>query len=331
MEDTISKHHYKVRSKIGIGGYSSVYLVFSERYQQSFAIKIIPIQQCKTSYDCEIQSLIGLNHPNIIKMYEHFKDDKFLYIVFDYCPNGSLMDEIDMKGKINEPRFLILFREVCTALRHCHSKNIAHHDMKPANVLLDKYGRCVLADFNLSQNGNMSQNFMGSRVFMAPEQVKMEIYDPLIADIWSLGVTLYMMAAGDVPWPLTTLDELDNAIIKGVIPFPPDLRPEIVKLISVMLNIDCSKRPTIDQILTMEVFPPQVPKYGSNRIIRRNEIPECDISGCKSPEIQKRLGMTVLSPIPSRRGIDGRRRRSNTLNVITIPKVTLSSVLTEDK
>ncbi|OHT03059.1 hypothetical protein TRFO_29618 [Tritrichomonas foetus] len=356
LKSTFQQHGYEIESQIGTGGFSSIYLIYSLRYHQHFAAKVVSLANltqtstfesndsdniddscysganfAQKNIETEVQALIGLNHPNIIKMYEFFKDDRYLYIVFDYCLNGSLLDEIDAHGFIPEPRLTKVFLDICKALRHCHIRNVAHHDIKPANVLVDKYHRCVLADFGLSQTGRISRDTMGSRVFMAPEQISVTSkarmnpradspkdennqnnlgfsdedkcivnkkdngdasihdmcsekiddfdvnyqnghYDPMKADIWSLGVTLYMMSTGDVPWPLTSIEDLDEAILNCKISYPQGMRPELAQLITKMLTVDPNKRPTIDdvfRIVELNEINRQaaklMPKVGSHR------------------------------------------------------------------
>ncbi|OHT16798.1 CAMK family protein kinase [Tritrichomonas foetus] len=209
-------HGYKEIRDIGSGACSTVYLVESIKYRKQFALKIIDSKKCNLPVEHEIDSLIGLNHPYIIKMYEFFHVDEFLCIVLQYCPRGSLQDELDEKGPLNKNDAIVIMRNVIEALNHCHMKQIAHHDIKPGNIFVDEYGRAVLADFGLSASidpGKLSQRFVGSRVFMAPEQIRFQMYDPMKADIWALGVTFYMLLTGDVPWKLTSLRDLDNSII----------------------------------------------------------------------------------------------------------------------
>ena len=132
-------------------------------------------------------------------MYEFFFDNTLssLYIFLEYCNWGSLQDLVDRKGPIKPPLLDLYYFQILNALSYCHEKNIAHRDIKPSNILLDSYGRIKLADFGLSrklEKGEIIHSYGGSRQYMPPEVICRNQVDPFLANIWSLGITFYVMA-----------------------------------------------------------------------------------------------------------------------------------------
>ncbi|KAH0785817.1 CAMK family protein kinase [Histomonas meleagridis] len=260
IQQLLPEHRYHFVKAIGMGGYGSVFLVKSDKYNQYFCIKRIKqIDPKNDNTENEASTLIMLCHPNIISMYEYFFDQTKtnLYIVLEYCSGGSLKDLIEREGPIRPPKLYSYCYQILNALLHCHEQNIAHRDIKPANILIDKYNRPKLADFGLSrrlEKGENLQSFAGSRPFMAPEIISRENADPFLADIWSLGVTFFTLAFGRLPWGVSNGAELDAAIKLGIITFPTFADQEFCNLISSMVVVKPSKRKPIAQLMKLPLF-----------------------------------------------------------------------------
>ncbi|OHT11823.1 CAMK family protein kinase [Tritrichomonas foetus] len=257
---TLINHGYELLGPVGKGGFASVFKIKSIKYNTNFVVKRVLLNDSPSlrekETDGEIQALQGLMHPFIIKMYEFFKDENALYIVLEYCENGSIVNLIE-KGPLNIKQFKAIAKQILEALNFCHSKNIAHRDIKPANILLDSYNRVRLADFGLAHHlseGAFLNKHSGSLAFMAPEIVKKTEYDPLAADVWALGITFYWMATGEFPFPKNTREELVNSIKLGHIQFPQEFDHKIRQLINMMCKYIPSKRPSVKSILEMDIF-----------------------------------------------------------------------------
>ncbi|KAK8847001.1 hypothetical protein M9Y10_019575 [Tritrichomonas musculus] len=281
IRETLSQNGYSFLRPIGQGGFSSVFLVFSNQYNIEFVVKVSDYKGSQKSQESnefdlnEINNLINLNHPNIINIYKYFTDEHYLYIVLEYCEGGSLKDMINKSGKIRSEILFTYCHQILTALKHCHDLKITHNDIKPANVLIDKNHRLKLADFGLAkgisqvngqfkgQNGEIAaKQFGGSRPYMAPELFTSNAYDPFKGDIWSLGVTFYELATGHTPWKTSDLEQMRLQISVGVFSFQnQQLPPTFCKIIHRMLEVVPSKRPTIDWLLDQPIFNPE-----SNRI-----------------------------------------------------------------
>lgn len=287
IRDTLSKNGYLFLRPIGKGGFSSVFLIFSNQYNLEFVVKVSSYKgshksKLPESYEfdlSEINNLINLNHRNIISMYKYFTDDHYLYVVLEYCEGGSLKDQIQQNGRIRSANLYPYCYQILKALKHCHDKKIAHNDIKPANVLIDKNQRLKLADFGLSKgfspkliytdmstmsgdehsigkNGEiLIKHFAGSRPYMAPELLNYTAYDPFKADIWSLGVTFYELATGHLPWKTNDLEQMRLQISVGSFSFQNvKLNPSFCKIIHRMLEVVPSKRPTIDWLIEQPIF-----------------------------------------------------------------------------
>ncbi|KAH0789546.1 CAMK family protein kinase [Histomonas meleagridis] len=260
IQEILPEHNYRFKRFVGVGGFGSVFLVRSEKYNQDFCVKIIKQEESEfNTTKNEATTLIRLCHPNIISMYEFFFDSTHtsLYIVLEYCRGGSLRDLIEKEGPIRPPKLYSYCYQILKALLHCHEQNIAHRDISPANILLDNYGRPKLADFGLSKKikkGKSLKSFAGSLPFMAPEIISRQNTDPFLADIWSLGITFYFLAFGRLPWAVRGMDELEFAIKSGVITFPPSADSEFCRLIRAMTTINPARREPITKLLRYPIF-----------------------------------------------------------------------------
>ena len=138
-------------------------------------------------------------------------------------------------------------------------------DIKPANVLIDRYGRTKLADFGMSRllkDQLLVEEQGGSMVFMAPEIKRGQRYDPFKADIWALGITFYYICMGRAPWPLIDMKQLKEAINKGIEYMPETMPHDMKALISAMCSLEPSSRPTAQSLTTMAMFRGLEPKDG---------------------------------------------------------------------
>ena len=254
MERTFLSHGYEYIKPIGEGGFSTVYLVHSRQYNRLFCIKRTSFKRVPQlvtyDYDPEIQTLMTLNHPNIIRLFSFFRDPYALYTVLEYYPDGSVRDK---QLPLPIGQFLRIARDLLQALDCCHDKNIAHRDIKPANILIDTYGRAILADFGLAhqyKNGQLGKTVFGSRFYMAPELGRGTVYNPFKADIWSLGATFYFIVTGTLPWIKAGNElELRRMIDQGNFEYPDSLTAGVKELISSMLQLDPAMRLSTKELL----------------------------------------------------------------------------------
>ena len=227
---TLFEHKYEVVGTLGKGGFSDCLLVYSSKYKMHFACKVITLSNIpgcrkKQSFETESQVLTHIMHPNIIKIYNIFSNEKRLFIILEYCENGDLMKQILQNGPITDQAvFIRIVSMMLQALVYLESQKIAHCDIKPSNFLIDQMGKIKLADFGLtkvlSDDSHLSMDFTGSLPFLPPEILANKPYNPLKADVWSFGVTLYYLTTRDFPFKATNYNTLRQEITIGNIVFP---------------------------------------------------------------------------------------------------------------
>jgi serine/threonine protein kinase len=260
-------HDYVFRKLIGHGGFAEVYLVTHLRFDTEFVAKVMTFDstddiEASGVFESEIHALIKLTHPNIIRMYDNFTIGTQVFLILEYCPGGSLRNEITEGDGLSLPRFMEVAVQIADALAYCHSVNIAHHDIKPGNILLDGSRQCKIADFGLCLTTNASKkmrHFGGSLMFIAPEIVQKRPHDPLAADVWALGVTFTMMMTGSSPWDCDNLGQLRIVSAQGAITFKKPVPKHIDELIRQMLVVDPGSRLTMEQVKTHILFEADLP------------------------------------------------------------------------
>ena len=255
LKDTLLKHHYEFREQIGEGGYGTVFLVWSTKYEELFVCKKIPVKtSCRVTSEVEV--LMNLQHPNIINMYEYWLDDNNLYIILEYCQNGSLKDVLKVSGPLNPKQLCHACKDIAAAIEFCHANNIVHRDIKPANLLIDKYNRIKLCDFGLSTQATANvQARSGSLAYMCPEALLgRPNIDQFMCDIWALGVTFFELATGVLPWTSRTFTEMRQEILFGLQKRPKFPEYSFYKLLKQMMEVDPANRLTITEVLKSEFF-----------------------------------------------------------------------------
>ena len=254
---------FKIRSytlieEIGHGGFSKVYKATSSNFvNQIFVAKILNLNHNKSEearervFEAETEALRGLNHPNIIRLYDSFVQDNFFVMILEYCPNGSLEDEVKLKKGLSLDKFTYYAKQITSALSYCHSRNIAHHDIKIQNILIDRYGRPKLADFGLSlkmEEDESSESFNGSISYVAPEILSKVAFNPFKADIWALGVTFIFMITGSSPWPSKDINVVKKFIMAGTYHLQKKIPQQVSDMIKRMIVVDPANRINIQDL-----------------------------------------------------------------------------------
>ncbi|KAK8843110.1 hypothetical protein M9Y10_025301 [Tritrichomonas musculus] len=251
IKETISNHGYEYLDLIGKGGFSCVYLCYSRKYNQNFAIKKAIKHKC-TEY--EYNTLVSLSHSYIIKLYDSFEDDESQYFVLEYCQNGT----IRQKGVLQFDQFVFYAKQILEAIAYCHSNQIAHRDIKPDNIFLDQYDHIKLADFGMAkqfENQKRSNEMCGSFKFFSPEMVEEQEICPFKADIWALGITFFYMMTGCYPFESTSIEEMKRLISYGEINFKNhSVDPRIQFMIKKMTEKNPKLRPSAKKLLSNPIF-----------------------------------------------------------------------------
>ncbi|KAH0791059.1 CAMK family protein kinase [Histomonas meleagridis] len=259
---------YEFIEMVGRGGFAEVYLVNDKRFGCPFVAKVMMTEGSQSekwkAFDAEVNALSSLDHPNIIRLYDHFCIANKYYLILEYCPNGSLQAEINKTSGLSLDRFIFIGKLISNALLYSHNKGIAHNDIKPSNVLLDYANNPKVADFGLCMktvNGQLCKSFAGSLAFTAPEIFQKKSHDPLKADCWSLGVTFAIMANGYSPWEYESLGGLKEKVSQGTIRLRKGLPEMVVDLIHRTITVDPSERLTMKEIVEHPLFQaPSIPR-----------------------------------------------------------------------
>ncbi|XP_052037669.1 sperm motility kinase X-like [Apodemus sylvaticus] len=247
-------HHYYILGTLDQGSFAQIKVAVHLMTQTMVAIKIL---KRGTSIDFLVKSEIDimkcLHHSNIIQLFQVIEARYKTYLVMEYASRGSLRKHISKCGRLDEEEARSIFRELSLAVHYIHSQNIAHRDIKAENILLDREGHVKLIDFGLSKRlaaGEKCKGFCGTVQYCAPEVLDQKEYNVLATDIWSMGIVLYYLVVGHLPFTETVLSELKYEILYRSCWIPYRLSPEIQDLLKRLMAKDPTMRPSINEILT---------------------------------------------------------------------------------
>jgi eukaryotic-like serine/threonine-protein kinase len=256
-------HRYRVKSLLGMGGMGAVYLVHDKGLDRDVALKLIRSDIAEDAdalerFKREIQLSHRVTHPNVLRVFDLGEADGIQFLTMQFVDGRDLSTILKKQGKLPTDRLLRVFRQTAEGLKAAHDQGVIHRDLKPQNIMLDGSGRVYVTDFGMaksSEQSGMTQTgaVIGTPFYMSPEQVKGETVGPQ-SDIYALGVILYQMAAGTVPFGGNTPFE----VMMGRLQRPPkpirELNPELPvylqKIIERCLAVDPSLRyQNVQQIL----------------------------------------------------------------------------------
>ncbi|CAN9504780.1 unnamed protein product [Ophioblennius macclurei] len=248
---------YKVRGEIGYGTFSRVKLAFHALTKDKVALKILDRTrmdpQAQRLLSREIGSMESLQHPNVVRLYEVVETPCRLYLVLEYAGGGDLHNRICNEGKLSDNACKIAFAQILSAIKYMHSINIIHRDLKAENILFTCSGCVKVADFGFStqvSNRNAAlDTFCGSPPYAAPELFRDECYLGPPVDVWAMGVLLFFMVTGTMPFRAETMGKLRRCIIEGAYTVPPWVPGPCQRLIRGILKPVPLERCAVDQML----------------------------------------------------------------------------------
>lgn len=248
--------NYRLLKTIGKGNFAKVKLARHILTGREVAIKIIDKTQLNpTSLQKlfrEVRIMKILNHPNIVKLFEVIETEKTLYLIMEYASGGEVFDYLVAHGRMKEKEARSKFRQIVSAVQYCHQKHIVHRDLKAENLLLDADMNIKIADFGFSNEftvGNKLDTFCGSPPYAAPELFQGKKYDGPEVDVWSLGVILYTLVSGSLPFDGQNLKELRERVLRGKYRIPFYMSTDCENLLKRFLVLNPTKRGTLEQIM----------------------------------------------------------------------------------
>ncbi|XP_048852503.1 maternal embryonic leucine zipper kinase [Brienomyrus brachyistius] len=249
--------YYEVYETIGAGGFAKVKLGRHILTGEKVAIKIMEkkdlgadLPRVKT----EIEAMKNLSHQHVCRLYQVIETSTKIFMVLEYCPGGELFDYIIAKDRLSEDETRVFFRQIVSALAYVHSQGFAHRDLKPENLLIDEDHNLKLIDFGLCAKpkgglGYELKTCCGSPAYAAPELIQGKAYIGSEADVWSMGVLLFALLCGFLPFDDDNCMVLYRKIMRGKYSSPSWLSTGSVVLLSQMMQVEPKRRITVRQLL----------------------------------------------------------------------------------
>ncbi|XP_061532583.1 serine/threonine-protein kinase BRSK2 isoform X4 [Phycodurus eques] len=244
---------YRLEKTLGKGQTGLVKLGVHCVTCQKVAIKIVNREKLSESVlmkvEREIAILKLIEHPHVLKLHDVYENKKYLYLVLEHVSGGELFDYLVKKGRLTPKEARKFFRQIMSALDFCHSHSI--WDLKPENLLLDEKNNIRIADFGMASlqvGDSLLETSCGSPHYACPEVIRGEKYDGRKADVWSCGVILFALLVGALPFDDDNLRNLLEKVKLGVFHMPHFIPPDCQNLLRGMIEVDASKRLTLEQI-----------------------------------------------------------------------------------
>ena len=272
---------FTIVKELGSGSFGRVYLVTHKKTKANYAIKAIDKRnkaniEEKPYFRREVEVMYKIHHPNVIKLYSHFEDNNFCYFIMEYIAKGNMFGLIptDKKKRISTQLVANLIKDIISAVYFLHNMSppIIHRDIKPENVLLADNFVAKLTDFgwsNYIQEDQKRTTVCGTPIYLAPEIIKEQGHDERV-DIWCIGVLLFELTTGTVPFPGNDIESLENNILKMRIQWPKEINVDAKNLISKILKLDPNARISLSDMLKHPFITKYIPN-ASECLIKPDE------------------------------------------------------------
>jgi serine/threonine-protein kinase len=249
---TVLSGRYRLESKLGSGGMSTVYLAKDETLQRQVAVKVLHAEISDQPdqierFRREARAVAKLSHPNVVSVIDAGEDLGHPYIVFEYIEGETLKQRIERLGRLPLDESAAYAIEVGRGLAAAHGRRLVHRDVKPQNVLIDPEGRAKVTDFGIARSLEAkgltaTGRVLGTTDYVAPEQAMGQATDSR-SDVYSLGVLLYEMATGDVPFHAETQVGVAMKHVNEPLPAVETRRPEVSAALAAVVETATAKNP----------------------------------------------------------------------------------------
>src|SRR5512143_99148 len=255
---------YRIINQIGQGGMATVYKAYQASVDRFVAIKVLPSQLAESKefaarFQQEARIIAKLEHPHILPVFDYGESEGVAYFVMRYLDAGTLKDKMETGRPLPLPEIDRIFTQLTDALSYAHSHGIVHRDLKPSNALIDSQGNIFLTDFGIaklleSASPRLTQTdaIMGTPAYISPEQAKALPVDQR-SDIYSLGIILYEMVTGRVPYVADTPLAVILKQISDPLPLPSAVKADIPESIERVILKALAKEPA-DRYSTVAEF-----------------------------------------------------------------------------
>ncbi|CAG8587204.1 16361_t:CDS:2 [Funneliformis mosseae] len=251
-------NNFDIGIGLGKGQFGRVYIAKEKTSGFIVALKVLKISELRKSKaekqlvrEVEIQA--NLRHPNILRLYGHFHDERYVFLVLEYAAKGELYRHLKRCTRFTEKRTSRYIAQMAGALAYIHGKHVIHRDIKPENLLLDMNDQLKIADFGWSVHApsQRRKTICGTKDYLSPEMVDNQPHDEKI-DLWSLGVLCFELLTGNAPFeePVNGRDTTYKRIAKVDFTIPDHVSADAKDLIVSLLQRDPSKRLPIKEVLS---------------------------------------------------------------------------------
>jgi serine/threonine-protein kinase 11 len=287
-------NQYVLLDVIGYGSTSKVFVALDTLAEQRLAVKAIPVNGSHhdgLSLEREVRLLRQLDHPNIVKFRSvlHSKKRHMAYIILEWASFGSLHSHLASSPSL--AAIASIFKQIANGLDYLHGHGIIHHDIKPSNILLFDDGSAKLSDFGVGHSFDSASTIIGTPAYQAPEAFDDEeeiALDPVKEDVWSLGISLYEAAFGELPYEGEDMYQVSWAVRNTPLEIPRSAPGDLRHLLLKMLELDPGKRFDLDEVrshpfisqasetFTWDISPRTLPRLSSSRSVIRISAEVCD-------------------------------------------------------
>ena len=255
---------YRIINQIGQGGMASVYKAYQASMDRNVAIKVLPRQLAESReftkrFQQEAHIIARLEHAHILPVFDYGESDGIPYFVMRYLEAGTLKDKMEAGRPLPLIEIDRIFTQLTDALSYAHSQGVIHRDLKPANVLIDSQGNLFLTDFGIAKlledtSPRLTQTdaIMGTPAYISPEQAQAQTVDQR-SDIYSLGIILYEMVTGRLPFVADTPLAVILKHVSDPLPLPSSIKPDISEAIENVILKALAKNPN-DRFATAADF-----------------------------------------------------------------------------
>ena len=256
---------FNIIKELGTGSYSKVFLAQHKKTKAKYALKTIDKKlqinpEEKKQFLREVEIMYKVHHPNVVKIFGHFEDNSYCYLVTEYVEGGDLFSYIPNDGepKLNTQQIASIIKDVISAIYYIHNMTppIMHRDIKPENILINSDMQAKLTDFgwsNYIQPGEKRNSICGTPIYLAPEMITRAGHDQKV-DIWSIGVLLFELMTGDQAWAGDDIETVKYNICNRRISWRDDMDTLGADLISKILQINPEERISLKDILNHPFF-----------------------------------------------------------------------------